>query len=223
MKTIAALFLALLLTAAPAQTLPGGTYTCTPEFGAVLLDGRYPLALSETPGSLELHTSPTGVLSGKAVFFGQTFDVTGTIKERLAYIRIVLRGRLGNKRFLLKATLQGSAFVGTAQLGRLRTPCSFDVAATGTTRPVYALTLAVAANGVIKGTGSLSAGHHDVIVTARGRVIGERVLLTITGGRTLLRTTTGKLNATGFNAAKWLGQGFGALTSSVNLRVTKNP
>lgn len=226
MRNFAALLTAFLLLAVPGlrAQLPGGIYRCTAELGAVLLDGRYPLTLDGAPGLLDVTTAPDGKVAGRVFMLDQPFDVKGQIKMRTGYARLTLSGKAGTRIFRLKATLQGGAFVGTAQFGRAKLPCEFDVTATGPTAPECVLMLTVAPNGAISGPGTLKLARRDVPVKATGRVSKKGVVsLTIKGAKVFLKTSTGAIDGTTIAAAKWTGQGFGALAKGVNLRVTKDP
>jgi hypothetical protein len=226
MRIFAALVTAFLLCSATGlrAQLPGGTYRCTAPLGAVLLNGRYPLTLAGAPGLLDVTTAPDGKVSGRISVFDQPFDVKGQIKMRTGYARLTLSGKAGTRLFRLAATLQGGAFTGTVQLGRSKMPCELDVTATGPNAPECVLVLTVAPNGAISGPGTLSAARQPVAVKARGRISAKGVVsLSIAGPKVFLRTSTGAIDGTDISAAKWTGQGFGALTKGVNLRFAKDP
>jgi hypothetical protein len=223
-RLLACLVFVFLLAGAHCGTLPSGHYSGTVELGAVLLDGRYPLQLSGIPGALEVSTSPGGEITGRAVVADEPFDIEGQVKSRQGYIRLTLVSKLEKKAFQLKATLQGGSFVGTLKLGKLESPCQFDVTATGPVLPRYVLSLAVAPNGAITGPGTLFAARQQVALTTRGRVANNgKVTLTIKGPKVFLKTTSGKIDGAGITAAKWTAQGFGALTKGMNLRLAMDP
>jgi hypothetical protein len=224
MKTILSLlFLLAVMTPAHAQ-LTSGMYRGTAELGAVLLDGRYPLMLDEVSGEIEVSTSPTGAVTGRAVLLGQPFDITGQIKSRQGYVRVVLSGKFENKKFRLNAKLVGGEFVGTVKLGTGKTPCRFAVTDTAPIRAEYALALTVGANGTISGPGTLVAARQQVVLTVTGRVAKDGIVtLTLKGQKVFLKTKTGAADATSIAAAKWTAQGFGALINGRHLVLQRKP
>ncbi len=234
MKT---LLLAALIFATPAihaQTLPSGIYRCTAELGAVLLDGSYPLTLKDVPsvpnpvdlpGDIELTTAPNGALTGRVILTGLPTDVKGTIILRSGSARVTLAGKRGKDRFRLTAKLVGGEFVGDLRIGSTKTACRFDVSASGAVKPECVLALTIAANGVITGPGTLKLARQQVPVTASGR-IGKSGVVSLAIKRakvSVLKTSTGAITGTTITGAKWVGQGYGALTKGVDLRVTKDP
>jgi hypothetical protein len=222
-RFLSLLLLLAVMTPAHAQ-LTSGMYLATAELGAVLLDGRYPLTLDEVPGEIEVSTSPTGAITGRAVLLGQPFDITGQIKSRQGYVRVTLSGKLENKKFRLNAKLVGGEFVGTVKLGTVKTPCRFAVTDTAPIRAEYALALTVGANGAISGPGTVVAARQQVVLTVTGRVAKNGVVnLTLKGPKVFLKTKTGSADAAGITAAKWTAQGFGALIKGRNLVLQRKP
>jgi hypothetical protein len=203
--------------------LPGSIYRSTPELGAVLLDGRYPLDLGGAPGELELTTAPGGALTGTADLFGAKFPITGRIKSRQGCVRPTLTGKAATMRFRLRAKLKGGAFAGTLELGETKADCRLDVTATSPLRPAFVLALTGEAGGAFSGPGTLFAGTRQVAVNAVGGIAksGE-VSLTIKGRKVLLKVMRGRLESGAIVADKWRAQGFGALAKGVALRIAKD-
>jgi hypothetical protein len=213
-----ALALLFFMAGVQAATLPGGTYRGTVEFGDILLAGRYPFEVDGWPaGVMELQTSPTGVVTAEVFFLGEKEEAVGSIRVRDGRVRLVLRGRVERSRVRVNATLQGSAFVGTAVLRGKESRCRLLVSGIAPIRADFTLALSSPADGQIAGAGVLRAGTQQLRVTARGRIVGGKLALTLTAGKATLKLSGGTFTSQGFVAAKWTAQGFGALRKGRNL------
>ena len=223
MKTLSALTFTLLLLAMPvvaADTLPGGQYRCTAEFGAVLLVGSYPIEVNGLPaGTISVKASPTGALAATVVAFGEVEEATGQIRVRANAVRLTLKGKVDEGRIRVMATLQGSAFVGTVTVRGKTGPCRIAVGGIGPILANYDLALSSSGNGRITGNGTLTVGQKMILVTARGGVTRGKVALTIKGEKTFLKTKAGEFTDAGFIAKKWSAQGFGALAKGRGLEI----
>jgi|GEM_PF-7059448 len=222
---LALLFATAALAPAHAQLIGSGEYFATATLGPVYLDGRYPVLVTTGDaelGRLDVITSPTGALSGTYSTLGVSpIPITGQITSRPKGVKISLKGTavvgVLTQRFTIAATLQGTAFRGTLKLGSMSTACAIDITGVGPIRVDYALSLLVAPNGKIFGSGTASVGRTQIAVGATGSFAKGKGSLAITGEKTFLKSATLSLETGGFRAMKWTAQGYGALTPGVSL------
>ncbi len=219
-----ALFAARPVTADP---LVSGVYHVTVPLGPVLLNGRYPVIVNEgvdgrtaKEGRLDVTTSGTGAISGKIEIYAQVATVTGQIKTRKSGVTLKFKGRTeGGKLVRVKSTLDGTAFTGTVKLGTAKGPARIDVDGVAPAQLDYTLTLTVAENGKLSGTGTLRSDASTQSVEVQGKTKSSSATLRVIGDKTMFEGS-GPIAGAGFTA-KWKAQALGALVNGTNLPVTR--